>query len=236
MATPKVVDKLTVDEMWLELRKPFPKGTVGKLPKPYSSTSQKGKCAECGGWHGLPAVHLDYIGHAAVTDRLNSVVTPAGWNLEPVAFDGAGNPVVNSHGELWCRLTILETSKICVGDGSTSAKILIGDALRNGAMRFGIGLDLWSKEELESHLEQPDLKNDKPTAAPATDEYVPPEPSRDIADEPISLESRGKLKAAIVTSGRFKSPKEVAEFCQFILDKDEPTTERDVEDLIKALN
>ncbi len=235
MAATKEDKKLTVDEMWLELRKPFPKGTVGKLPKPYSRDSAKGKCPVCGGWHGLPAVHLDYIGHAAVTDRLNSVVTPAGWNLEPVAFDEAGNPVVNSHGELWCRLTILETSKMCVGDGSDSAKQLIGDAIRNGAMRFGIALDLWSKEELESHLEQPDLKHDKPTAAPATDEYEPPEPSRDISDEPITHLSKNKLKLAIEASHRFKSAKEVTDFYQFIIDKVAPTTERDVEDLIKAL-
>ena len=33
---------------------------------------------------------------------------------------------------------------MCVGDGSTSSKELIGDALRNGAMRFGIALDLWT--------------------------------------------------------------------------------------------
>jgi hypothetical protein len=150
---------------WAELRRPFLPGTVGKLPKPFKSDSPKGKCPDCGGWHGLPAMHLDYAGHAVVTDRLNTVVGPENWSLEPIAFDALGNPVVNDRGELWCKLTILGVSKLCVGDGSTSAKQLIGDALRNGAMRFGVALDLWSKEELESTLEDPELKNEKPTEA-----------------------------------------------------------------------
>ena len=33
--------------------------TISKLPKPTKRENAKGKCDECGGWHGLPAVHLD---------------------------------------------------------------------------------------------------------------------------------------------------------------------------------
>lgn len=158
---------------WDELRKPFPKGVYGLLPKPYKKDSPKGKCNDCGGYHGLPAVHLDFVGHAAVTDRLNSVVGPDGWSLEPMAFDEFGNPVTNRNGELWCWLTIMGIKKMCVGDGSISSKELIGDALRNGAMRFGVALDLWTKDELESHVDDPELKSEKPsknqsaTASPA---------------------------------------------------------------------
>jgi hypothetical protein len=164
-------------DIWKELRKPFPSGTVGKLPKPYKKDSPKGKCSECGGYHGLPAVHLDYVGHAAVTDRLNSVAGPDNWSLEPIAYDQFGSPVTDSKGQFWCKLTILEASKLCVGDGATSAKELLGDALRNGAMRFGIALDLWTKDELESHLDQPELKNEKPTQATVTPTEAKPEPS-----------------------------------------------------------
>ena len=52
------------------LRQPFPPHQISKLPKPLKRDAPKGKCNECGGWHGLPAVHLDYVGHAALTDRL----------------------------------------------------------------------------------------------------------------------------------------------------------------------
>ena len=109
-----------------ELRKPFPKNVVGKLPK--------------GG------AQLDFVGHAATTDRL-LIVDPA-WSWEPFATDDSGLPALDRKGNLWIRLTVCGVTRIGVGDG-ISAKECIGDAIRNAAMRFGVALDLWSKDELE---------------------------------------------------------------------------------------
>lgn len=114
------------EEKAAALRKPFPPEAIGKLPK--------------GG------VMLDYAGHAVVTDRLLQV-DPA-WSWEPMATDERGLPIADSKGNLWIRLTICGVTRIGVGDGPT-AKVVIGDAIRNAAMRFGVALDLWSKEELE---------------------------------------------------------------------------------------
>lgn len=136
---------------WHErLRAPFPKDVVGKLPKPYKRDSAKGQCRECGGYHGLPAAHLDYVGHAAVTDRLLSVDPE--WSWEPMAVDEVGLPALDRQGNLWIRLTIHGVTRIGVGDAGNGKgpKEAVGDAIRNGAMRFGVALDLWSKEELES--------------------------------------------------------------------------------------
>jgi len=141
------------------LRKPFPREAIGILPKPYKADSQKGQCNECGGYHGLPAVHLDFVGHAAVTDRLLSV-DPA-WTWEPLALDATGLPALDRSGNLWIRLTVCGVTRLGVGDGK-SMKEVIGDAIRNAAMRFGVALDLWTKDELES---TPELgSNEKPTA------------------------------------------------------------------------
>lgn len=129
-----------------ELRKAFPPEAVGKLPKPYKADSPKGACKDCGGWHGLPAVHLDYVGHAATTDRLLQV--DPGWTWEPMATDERGLPLADTKGNLWIRLTVCGVTRIGVGDGK-SVKECIGDAIRNAAMRFGVALDLWSREELE---------------------------------------------------------------------------------------
>jgi hypothetical protein len=128
------------------LRQPFPKSAQGLLPKPYKKESPKGNCPECKGYHGLPAVHLDYVGHAATTDRLLSVDPE--WTWEPAAVDQFGVPVLDGAGNLWIKLTVCGVTRLGVGDG-TSAKEKIGDAIRNAAMRFGVALDLWSKEELE---------------------------------------------------------------------------------------
>lgn len=139
-----------------------PEGMVDKLPKPTGRDNRKGQCAECGGYHGLPAVHLDYMGHAAVTRAL--IETDELWNWEPVAFTEQGEPLITNAGghlRMWARLTVLDKTVLCVGTCPAGKpepeKELIGDMLRNGAMRFGIGLGLWAKDEW----------NDLGTSAPA---------------------------------------------------------------------
>lgn len=136
-----------------KLREPFPPHQISKLPKPYKKDSPKGKCNECGGYHGLPAVHLDYVGHAALTDRLLDVDPE--WSWEPMGRTPEGLPVVN--GGLWIKLTVCGVSRYGFGaadgkSGGDAIKEMIGDALRNAAMRFGAALDLWHKGDL--HVEE----------------------------------------------------------------------------------
>lgn len=179
------------------LRAPFPAGVVGKLPKPYKSDSAKGTCRECGGYHGLPAAHLDFVGHAAATDRLLQV--DPSWTWEPFAIGPDGLPALDASRNLWIRLTIAGVTRIGVGDGK-SLKECIGDAIRNAAMRFGVALDLWAKEDLHAMDTErgttgvPDAEPEQPApatrtmsrpraAAPApeapTDDAVEPEPLTD---------------------------------------------------------
>ncbi len=115
------------------LRAPFPPGAIGQLPR--------------------AGIKLDYVGHAAVTDRLLKA-DPA-WTWEPLAFGDDGRPLIivrGSEASLWIRLTVGDVTRIGVGTTKADAfdveKQLIGDAIRNAAMRFGVALDLWSKEEL----------------------------------------------------------------------------------------
>ena len=116
------------------LRAPFDPAQIGKLPR--------------------AGIQLDYVGHAAVTDRLLSVDPE--WTWEPCAVDEFGLPKmrkVGSEVELWIRLTVCGVTRIGVGvenEGTRGdiGKKLVSDALRNAAMRFGVALDLWSKEEL----------------------------------------------------------------------------------------
>jgi hypothetical protein len=128
-----------------QLRAPFEPHQIGQKPQPYKKDSPKSTCRECGGYHGMPALHLDYVGHAAATDRLLQV-DPT-WTWEPFAVDAAGLPAVDREGNLWIRLTIAGVTKPGVGDGM-NMKERIGDAIRNAAMRFGVALDLWAKEDL----------------------------------------------------------------------------------------
>jgi hypothetical protein len=122
----------------------------------------KQKCNICEAWISTAHIHLDYVGHAQITSRL-LLVDPE-WNWQPLATDEHGLPRFLLNGEgypigLWIRLTVLGVTRLGFGSVDGGAfdpeKQLIGDALRNAAMRFGVALDLWSKNELESTLDAP---------------------------------------------------------------------------------
>lgn len=161
------------------LREPFPANLISKLPKPYKKDAPKGKCNECGGFHGLPAMHLSYVGHAALTDRLLDA-DPA-WNWEPMAFNPDGSPAFDQVGGLWIKLTVCGQTRLGYGHaegkrGGDAIKEVIGDALRNAAMRFGAALDLWHKGDLhadeseEAAPEQRQTRRRKPEQAGPTQE------------------------------------------------------------------
>jgi hypothetical protein len=139
------------------LRTPFPPNQISKLPKPLKKDSPRGRCNECGGYHALPAVHLDYVGHAALTDRL--LDADPRWNWEPVA-DPASLGLPTCPGGMWIKLTVDGVTRLGFGhpdgkQGGDAIKETIGDALRNAAMRFGAALDLWHKGDLHAHEEEP---------------------------------------------------------------------------------
>jgi hypothetical protein len=173
------------------LREPFPENQIGKLPKPYKKDSPKSNCRECGGYHGMPAAHLDYVGHAALTDRLLEVDPE--WTWEPLALDEHGLPRFDRNGGLWIRLTVCGVTRLGYGDmggknGANAVKEAIGDALRNSGMRFGAALDLWHKGELHDAQEANDRD---PEPAPA------PPPTVDVEallEEMASAEDLGALR------------------------------------------
>jgi hypothetical protein len=146
----------------LKLLAPFPEEMVGKLPriicracsKNYGQCEEhkKEKCGECGAITTPRHIHLDYVGHADVTRRLLEV-DPA-WQWEPVAEDDNGLPLLDTDDRgnpvgLWIKLTVLGVTRLgygsCPSSQGDAVKVLIGDALRNAAMRFGVALDLWAK-------------------------------------------------------------------------------------------
>lgn len=152
------------------LREPFPAHQISKLPKPFKKDAAKGNCRECGGYHGLPAAHLDYVGHAALTDRLLDA-DPA-WTWEPLAVSPEGLPRFDATGGLWIRLTVCGVSRLGYGNAESKAymdagareKEVIGDALRNAGMRFGAALDLWHKGQL--HADSEDASDTGSSPAP----------------------------------------------------------------------
>jgi hypothetical protein len=146
------------------LREPFPDHQISKLPKPTPKQSQEVKddfkkgvrCKLCNGWHHPETIHLDYVGHAALTDRLLNA-DPM-WDWQPLATTDQGAPLFDSVGGLWIKLTVCGVTRLGYGHagdkkGGDAVKEIIGDALRNAAMRFGAALDLWHKGDLHGEPE-----------------------------------------------------------------------------------
>lgn len=158
--TPPAARSLTPEAL-AALREPFPPEQIGKRPSIYCKACReapgkvcpnhsKVRCdatTGCGQYITSAHFHLDYVGHADVTDRLLTI--DPGWNWEPLAVDEQGLPRFDQHDSLWMRLTICGKTMLCYGSapgkkGSDAIKEVIGDGIRNGAMRFGVGLGLWA--------------------------------------------------------------------------------------------
>lgn len=125
-------------EQAAKLREPFPKSAIGKMPK--------------------AGLQLDFVGHAAVTQRLLEVDPE--WTWEPCGIDAHGLPALDDRGGLWIRLTVCGVTRLGYGeplgqDPYDKVKGAIGNAIRNAAMRFGVALDLWAKEDITTTFEHP---------------------------------------------------------------------------------
>jgi len=160
------------------LRKPFPENQISKLPKPTKQQTAEVKqdftkgirCKDCGAWHHPNVAHLDYVGHAALTDRL--LDCDPEWNWEFLSVDDKGLPVIDVDGGFWIRLTVSGVTRLGYGDaqgktGGNAMKERIGDALRNAAMRFGAALDLWHKGDLHAEEGQAEDPTDDATISDA---------------------------------------------------------------------
>lgn len=151
-----------------KLRVPFADNQIGLLPRAVrKNDTEKAACRQgtkasvdgkfCGGYHSA-SIHLDFVGHAALTDRLLEVDPE--WDWRPLATDEYGMPKFDQFGGLWITLTVGGVSRLGYGDaqgkpaGSTAVKEVIGDALRNAGMRFGMALDLWHKGDLHDFKEE----------------------------------------------------------------------------------
>jgi hypothetical protein len=101
-------------------------------------------------------LELDYVDHATVT-RMLIDIDPL-WTWCPMGYTDAGGPLidVDENGNpraLWINMRVCGRSIPAVGTierpGSKNygdaLKELIGDAIRNGAMRFGVCGGLWAR-------------------------------------------------------------------------------------------
>jgi hypothetical protein len=224
------------------LREPFIGNQISKLPKGTKAQNEcayekKKRCTICKGFHHPDIIHLDYVGHAALTDRL--LDTDMQWSWKPLAVK-EGLPAFDEIGGLWIELTVCGMTRIGYGNAEKSnfksvgdrEKEVIGDALRNAAMRFGAALDLWHKGDLHTNDE------DKPEPKAVNQEkdvpLHPGESEPNVADKNvidfINSDLEGKIRTLTVLTIKHKyapkkEPKDMDEseqlkYYRFLLTKE----------------
>lgn len=204
-------DMKDVYEQLAKLREPFPAEAVEKLPRPKWKGAWEDKrashCNVCHGYHVAEnSIHLDYIGHAATTNRLLEV-DPL-WSWEPLAFTPDGLPRFDNQNGLWIKLTVCGVTRLGYGhagskNGGDAVKEVIGDAIRNAAMRFGVALDLWSKSDLHAdrNLGDGESRNKPaPKRAAAKRETPVRAKNQDALDALTSICHRYALKPADIAN------------------------------------
>ncbi|WP_228994329.1 hypothetical protein [Streptomyces sp. DH8] len=166
-----------------KLREPFLPTEIRYLPRVWCKACKnagwKGceqhpvdKCGKCK--QKMPRnghIDLAYVGHAEATNRLLNV--DPFWDWEPLTVDERGLPQFDGYRGLWIRLTVCGMSRLGYGHagdktGGDALKEVIGDAIRNAGMRFGMALDLWTSSDLEI-VESGGASLDETASSPAQD-------------------------------------------------------------------
>jgi hypothetical protein len=129
-------------------------------------------------------INLAYVSHADITKILIEV-DPA-WSWQPVEWVN-GRPAINVENgtaTMWGTLTLLGKSMLGVGsvraDKQDIDKELVGDFLRNAAMRFGIALSLWSKQDWSDNTTITSLPAVQAKRAEEAKPYVQNHPAKGV--------------------------------------------------------
>lgn len=187
---------------------------VGKLPRVWCKACRDNKqrrhcdqhqiikCPDCKQNITSGHLHLDYVGHADV-NRVLTMIDPL-WNWEPCGFTEDGQPVMtirsNKKLVMWGRLTLHGVPRLCVGtcdlDKEEADKEIVGDLIRNGALRHNVYGGLWSKSEGADF----DHVIDPPVVTPIsaeTQRLLQPIVSDDPVGTPSTLDDRRGIKALV---------------------------------------
>lgn len=198
------------EDLHAKLTAAFPDQAVGKKPvivcracsdskDKVCSAHRKSKCKACGNFITNKHEHLDFVGHAFVTERLLDV--DKYWTWRPIAVGSNGLPLLDDSGGLWIELTIGGVGRLGYGDadgkrGGKAIKEAIGDAIRNAAMRFGVALEMWKKESPKATGDDvPDREVERP-------QQTPEERKTELRGQ-IAIAGKGKGMSIEVIAGEF---------------------------------
>ena len=156
-------------------------------------------------------VELKYLGHAATTRAL--LECDPTWWWEPMAWtieietalpvldrDDQGRPI-----GLWIYLHVCGVRRpgygSCLPGKSDAVKELIGDALRNAAMRFGVGINLWGKDHPEKDKPAPRKAKATPLPSPVQETHDTKDAGKDAYQALVDEHGKDLVNGAMAMYG-----------------------------------
>lgn len=167
----------------------------------------------CEGGHNTSGLHLPYVGHAALTNRLIEI--DPWWKVRFHGVDpttGNPAPIQNEKTMAYCiDLTICGITHTDFGTakrGSENAlQSCYGNALRRAAMRHGLALYLWAKGDLEKFEIGGEGES---SPAEATSGPADPSTPSPAADTDLELVNEGQMSKLNQEAALIADPKERA--------------------------
>jgi hypothetical protein len=155
-----------------ELRREFEPAQVGKLPRITKKDGVESWCDTCR-QKLKPHIHIDFVGHANVTDRLNHVAPDWSYTIDHI--ETVGGHIAGIQGTMTIGGKSLPESGALdrPGPWGEELKLAISDFICRGAMRFGVGLDLWIKGEAAKYDEDVEAEA-RAVERPAPSDTPPP--------------------------------------------------------------
>ena len=153
-------------------------------------------------------VELKYLGHAATTRALLEC-DPAWW-WEPMSFDEIGQPWVECDDQgrpkgLWIYLHVCGVRRpgygSCLPGKGDAVKELIGDAIRNAAMRFGVALSLWSSSHTDKAPPAPRKAKATPLPTPVQEAHYEKEAGKGAYEALVADHGKELVNGAMAIHG-----------------------------------
>ncbi len=150
-------------------------------------------------------IQLSFVGHADIT-RILIEIDPL-WRWVPTGW-ADGRPAIhieNGMATMWGELTLLGHARLGVGSVPASKpdldKELVSDFLRNAAMRFGICLSLWTKQEWDDLDTNTSSQSQERTVSQKKPSVLAPAPvNTPLSQKQIDDFNKACIKAGITPS------------------------------------
>lgn len=183
---------------------PFDDVVVRQRPEIYCESCRTGAgqcprghqvvlCETCSEVVSTAHIHVEYVPHEHVRDRLDQV--DPDWSWAPLSLDERGLPAFDQ-GCLWITMTVSGKTVYGVGDGAAEVgarhrRLAVTNAIKNAAEALGVARDLRLKDR-----ERPPVQ---PTPDPEREQAAAP-------DSKATAEQASHLIGRIVHRGNSRRP------------------------------